>query len=355
MPTERAHGIQVMHMCSAFSHEGAEVTLLVPDRKTIEEDPFDYYGIEPNFKIEKVPVPDTVRFGKLGFLIESILFARKAIKRVPSDAIIYTREELALLFAPPSSHAYYEAHNLRKGLFFRNLIKQATGIITISKGIRDAITGLPFPERKILIAHDGYDKKQFNVSISKEESRKALGLPVGAPIAMYIGGFEDWKGSETLFKASNELYKEGIRVAAIGGSEQQLVVLRKGYPNIFFLGTRPYREIASNQKSADVLVIPNSASERISREFTSPLKLFASMASGRTIVASDLPSIREVLTKNEAIFFKPDDVADLARAIKEAIHPVKLILAEKALQKVEEYTWDKRAKNILAFLSRISA
>ncbi|KKS24991.1 MAG: Glycosyl transferase group 1 [Candidatus Jorgensenbacteria bacterium GW2011_GWF2_41_8] len=57
----------------------------------------------------------------------------------------------------------------------------------------------------------------------------------------------------------------------------------------------------------------------MSEKHTSPLKLFEYMASGRPIVASDLLSLREILTEQEAIFFKPDDPLDLALKIKEIL------------------------------------
>ena len=63
---------------------------------------------------------------------------------------------------------------------------------------------------------------------------------------------------------------------------------------VTFTGLMPPAEVAARLREADVLVLPNPASA-ISSEFTSPLKLFEYMASGRPIVASDLPSLREVL------------------------------------------------------------
>src|SRR5262249_13241169 len=65
--------------------------------------------------------------------------------------------------------------------------------------------------------------------------------------------------------------------------------------------------------AAAVLVLPNSRAEPISARYTSPLKLFEYMAAGRPIVASDLPSLREVLTGGRnAVLVPPDDPGALA-------------------------------------------
>ena len=52
VPTDWAHGIQIMKMCEAFANIGVQVELVVPRRATaIKSDPFDYYGIRKNFTI----------------------------------------------------------------------------------------------------------------------------------------------------------------------------------------------------------------------------------------------------------------------------------------------------------------
>ena len=355
-PTERAHGIQVAKMCEAFARSGANVTLLVPDRKTIQDDPFTYYGLERNFTIEKIPVPDIVRFGTVGFLVESFLFALRATRRAlqEKDAIIYTREELPLLLLP-AYRAFYEAHQLRRSSFFLLGIKRAKGIISITQGLKDALVRIGVPEGRIFVAHDGYDERQFSLSVTRAEARGRLSLPLDGKIAMYIGGFEVWKGVDTLCKSAEFLKKENVKVVVIGGTAEEKEKYSRMYPLVTFLGARPYTELAVNQQAADILVVPNSANTDLGSKFTSPLKLFAHMASGVALVVADTPSLKEVVDPTQIIKFTPDNPESLAYAIRKALSSEWLASwiskeAGEVKKRAKEFTWDERAKNVLAYM-----
>ncbi|HED06230.1 MAG TPA: glycosyltransferase, partial [Ignavibacteria bacterium] len=75
---------------------------------------------------------------------------------------------------------------------------------------------------------------------------------------------------------------------------------------------------------------------------------FEYMASGTPIVASRVPSLQEVLTENEAVFFTPDDAGALTDSINEVLSNEKESheRTENAKQKAAGYTWKKRAERI---------
>ena len=58
LPTEKAHGLQIMQNCEAFAAAGCDVTLWVARRWNTRalrqiQDPYAYYGVQPNFKIPR--------------------------------------------------------------------------------------------------------------------------------------------------------------------------------------------------------------------------------------------------------------------------------------------------------------
>ena len=167
---------------------------------------------------------------------------------------------------------------------------------------------------------------------------------------MYIGRLDKWKGAATLLAASKHL--TGVTVAIIGEGDEDTRAQNE-YPAVRFLGPRPYRELADNQQAADILVIPNSATSVVSRLYTSPLKVFAHMTSGIPIIASDLPSLREVLHDQNALLVPSDNSEALAKAITQTLTESDRAQARarQASLDVRVYTWDARAKAILDFIT----
>jgi glycosyltransferase involved in cell wall biosynthesis len=98
-------------------------------------------------------------------------------------------------------------------------------------------------------------------------------------------------------------------------------------------------------------VLPNKKGNIVSEKYTSPMKLFEYMASGIPIVASDLPSLKEILDDSNAVFAVPNDPRSFAENIKRVLNDIMLAqrISSKAKQDVLKYSWRERASSIHSF------
>ncbi|MFA7682150.1 MAG: hypothetical protein WCX61_03920, partial [Candidatus Peribacteraceae bacterium] len=102
-PTEKAHGIQVLHVCTALSHLGHDVTLVAPSvRNNTDRTPWEYYGIPESFHFRELTHfdPWEARWipGSLKFLATMVVYGR-ALRRFfirESADLLYTRSPLLL-------------------------------------------------------------------------------------------------------------------------------------------------------------------------------------------------------------------------------------------------------------------
>jgi len=119
------------------------------------------------------------------------------------------------------------------------------------------------------------------------------------------------------------------------------------------LGYQDYSKIPYFLKASDCLVLTGTKKSNVSQYQTSPMKMFEYMASGRPTIASDLPSFREALNQNNSILIEPDNPQALVEGIKKVLNNPELAekISRQAYKDVQNYTWEKRAKIIIDFIT----
>jgi len=369
IPTEKAYGVSTVKTCAALAEKGEDVLLLAPRvNNSAGQDLFSYYDIPKNFSVRYIPTYDAVTKGwRYGFVVNQISFAISVFflywgKR---DHVIITRDEVSGFFLGlVGLPVYYDMHGFPERLLWiwKIMLSTVSGVFTTNDWkIEQCNTHLGIHKDKITVARNGFDPDLFLVKKDQDVLKRRMNFPIDKPMVLYTGHLYDWKGVHVLAETARSMPQ--VNFVFVGGTYYHLRDFQKQYSdisNIILVGQKPYIEIPLYLQAADVLALPNSGSalndSRYSvytRHDTSPIKLFEYMASDRPIVASDLPSIREILNEKNAMLVKPNSPEDLKRGIETILRDSTKArtISENALRDVKEYTWDKRAEKILDFIT----
>ncbi len=234
--------------------------------------------------------------------------------------------------------------------------QRAEGYVTITASLSADLTARYGSRSALAVVPDG-----TRIDATSRETRDATGR--GGVVVGYAGHLYPWKGVDVLLEALAQLPE--VRGVIIGGHEKEPDLARLktraerlGIENrVTFTGWVPPRAVPQLLGGADVVVLPNPASA-ISTRSTSPLKLFEYLAAGRAIVASDLPSLREVLRHEvNGLLVTPGDAGALASAIRRLSHdgPLRIRLSRQALESAGDYTWERRAERLESLFREVTA
>ena len=376
IPTEKAYGHEDAKMCELMGRAGVEVELIAPRRiNPIKQDLFRYYDVEETFRIRYLKIFDFFRLekimGGLSFYLNTLgYFLRLTAVKLDPETVVFTRmPEIAWLFKKKGYKTVFERHEWfgRSRKLALYLLRPCDHIITTNRYIKDQFVKSGFDERKILVATNGVDLKKFRFEMAKNDAIEKLPLENELKIKMkskkvlvYAGSFKTMgvdKGIDEIIRALALMNDPNLVFAAVGGCANDIkyyedMAKEQGVAGqCVFIGRQTQAGLALWEKAADILLAPFPDKAHY-RYFMTPLKLFEYMAAKRPIIASDLPSIREIMNENNCLFCKPGDASDLAGKIKElSVDRAKADkISVRAYGDVLQYGWEKRAEKIINFI-----
>ena len=370
LPSERAHGHQIAHVCDALAKLGHDVTLFAPMRRSaIEQDYHTYYGAEKAVQVTYLPSFDqhTLPIGKgfIGLFLSNISLRRafrKALAGVQFD-LLYTRSPVLL---PPLLSSgipvLLELHQLPRHnqKAFVRLCNRCRSVACLTSPMRGELLQLGVDASKLLVEGDAVNLFEFQGMPSASEARKHIGFQTNRMVVGYVGRLktlEMEKGVAELLNALSMAKAERLFFGlVVGGPEQDkkqyeamAASLKLTADDVRFTGEVPAAAVPTALAACDVLVMPFPDKPHY-RKYMSPLKMFEYMASGKPIVTSDLPPVRDVLSEKAAVFCEPGNADSLLRALRFIIaNPDDAAdRAHAASALVQEHSWEKRMERILA-------
>lgn len=366
IPSHTANSIQTMKMCQAMVQAGHDVELIIPryphaPSVVKEDDLWEYYGIRVRFPVRRLAWPRILGGDVFGGL--AALYAMRA-----GADVVYGRHLPALAMTSMAGMpTICELHDIPRGTtgpFYFWMLTRRKGtylLVVITEALRRDLASTykgDFDEDDVLVAPDGVDLERFANVPDQEAIRRRMGLPLDRCIVGYAGHFYPGKGIEVIIRLVER--HPDIFFLLVGGEEDTLRALRrwveeKHIANVFLAGFVPNTDVPLYLGACDILLLPNQPRVQASGggnigKYTSPLKLFEYLASGKAIISSDLPVLREVLDPSVAWLVQPDDIEAWGDALEELCRNAekRRALGLSAKLHARQYGWLTRAKKILS-------
>jgi len=369
IPSEKAAGLAIVRQCQAFVDIGHVVKLFVPSRDKKLNSSFEsVYGITPKFSSVEIKSFSLYSLGWCGFyfmlLFEAVKMFWYIRKKEKNFDLLYSRDQYVLIpfvLSGFASRCYLELHTKKTDFITKFITKRVKKIIVISKGLHEHYADMT-GRNDIQVEPSGVDTEQFlNLPTSTELKRK-FSLPENSIVFGYVGKYKtmgESKGVEDIIRAFALAYKENTNihlfiVGAESGEEIEIIELAREcdlHDGTYTVLTLDQKYFAEYLMASDVLLMNYPDTEHYAK-YMSPTKFFAYLATGKPIISSDLPSIRDVVGYLGILFVRPNDITAFAYAMNETIGEYIKIKndASKNIDLAKKFQWIHRAQRISGYV-----
>lgn len=202
--------------------------------------------------------------------------------------------------------------------------READALLVITEALGREMVRLGVDPERITVVPNGVDAARFTPRERDEALAERLGLS-GKTVIGYVGGLVHYEGLDLLFRAVDHLreHRDDFHVLVVGDGAHQralhaLVEELDLGDEITFTGRVPHEDVEDYLSLVDITPFPRKPLQVC--ELISPIKPFEAMAMRKTVVASDVAALAEIVEDGvTGRLFAKGDAADLARVLEELL------------------------------------
>jgi glycogen(starch) synthase len=184
--------------------------------------------------------------------------------------------------------------------------------------------------------------------------RDSLAIPSSDRILLHIGALVPIGRALSELVLALKLASSSLHLVFLGEGPMEDEL--KGLIEAQGLGDRvhfhrpiPPQHLIPAMKEAELAAILMKEDGCLNNRYSLPNKLFEAIAAGLPVVASDLPEMAHLVRSYDiGVLCRPEDPADIARAIEEALEPSRYALFKANLRRAQEdLNWEKESQKLI--------
>jgi len=294
-----------------------------------------------------------------------VLHTTSPVSRIPTTyngKVIVTFHDMGIYKVP---ECYSTATILHNKVSYQLMAKKADKIIAVSDSIKKDLEEIFGAGKKTQMIHCGLDKRFFaELEAGDEKILEKLG--VDKKYILFLGTIEPRKNITRLLQAFAEFKNKSINNKGEKNNSkfayQLLLVGKNGWlakeywqiakdlkieKDVIFAGYIIGDELLPILKKAEFLILPS-----LYEGFG--MTVLESFAAGLPVIASDIPSIKEVAGE-AARLVNPRDVSGITEAMLDFSSNLEMRnkLAQKGLERAKDFDWEKVAQETLEVYNKV--
>ena len=204
----------------------------------------------------------------------------------------------------------------------RRLLRRADRAVFINDGLRDYALGLGARAERSVTLRTGVDLARIRPDLDGRAVRAEWGFGDGDVVLLFMGWLYRFAGLFELLEALPGAPPE-LKLLIVGDGEAEgdlrRAVAQGGLARrVVLTGRQPYQTIPHYLAASDICLLPSQIND-ITRHIV-PVKVYEYLASGRPVVASQLPGVMRDVPEGEGVLYAaPGDHLRLAESLRDPL------------------------------------